>query len=247
MIDRISSSINGNCTSPPLLLYHYFKLGDETKNTPVTATRSLIQQLYEKLPEDGKLALLQKLGTLKRWTDYEDLWMTFISIINMQRPAVIIILDALDECKSSKRFVRDLKNVNASYDVKLLITAREHGEHFEVLSSLDTILTITADDVSSDIASFVRYKVSKIERLQNPEYIWLKEKTISKLSKKEQHEGLFLWAYFMCKELKRLGNPSDVEKLVERLPKDLESVYVNVIERLSTLSKKEQEFSQLVL
>ena len=248
LIDRIHSSISGNgTTGSPLLLYHYFKLGDETKNTPVAATRSLIQQFHEKLPEDGKLALLQKLRTLKRWTDYEDLWMTFISIIEMRRPEVIIVLDALDECKSSKKFVRDLKNLNASYDVKLLITAREHGEQNEMLSSLDTILNITADDVSSDITSFVRYKVSKIERLQNPEFLWLKEKTISELIKKEQHEGLFLWAYFMCKELKRLGNPLDVEKLVERFPKGLENVYVNVIERLSTLSKEEKEFSQLVL
>ena len=248
LIDRINSSINDNSTTnPPLLLYHYFKLGDETKDTPPAATRSLIQQLYEKLSEDGKLALLQKLRALKRLTDYEDLWMTFTSIIDMRRLEVIIVLDALDECKSSKRFVRDLKNLNASYDMKLLITAREHGEHYEILSTLDTILIVTADDVSSDIASFVRYKVSKIERLQNPEFLWLKEKTISKLIEKEQHEGLFLWAYFMCKELKRLGNPSNIEKLVGRLPKDLESVYVNVIERLSTLSKEEQKFSQLVL
>ena len=248
LIDRINSSINDNSTTnPPLLLYHYFKLGDETKNTPIAATRSLIQQLHEKLPENGKLALLQKLRTLKRLTDYEDLWMTFTSIIDMRRPEVIIVLDALDECKSSKRFVRDLKNLNASYDVKLLITAREHGEHYEILSTLDTILIVTADDVSSDIASFVRYKVSKIERLQNPEVLWLKEKTVSKLIEKEQHEGLFLWAYFMCKELKRLGNPSDIEKLVGRLPKDLKSVYINIIERLSSLSKEEQEFSQLVL
>ena len=191
------------------------------------------------MPEDRKLALVQKLRALKRWTDYEDLWMTFIGIVDMQRLEVIIVLDALDECKSSKKFVRDLKNLNAFHDAKLLITAREYGEHFEILSSLDTILIITADDVSSDVASFVSYKVSKIERLQNPDFLWLKDQTIEKLTKIEHYEGVFLWAYFLCKELKRLGKPSDVEKLVKRLPKGLESVYVNVIERLSTLSKEE--------
>ncbi|MCJ1267551.1 hypothetical protein MMC22_007436 [Lobaria immixta] len=234
----ILSSFLINCVNPPgqrdrpktpsLSLYHYFKLNDETKNEPLTAIRSMLQQLYDQIQGNDdspaiEKALLEQISM--RVMDFDDLWDFFSDLISKCSLKVNMALDAMDECKRSKGL----------------------GEHLEELADEKEIIKIGVDDVKSYIASFVRFKVDKIERLQPPGLKTLKDDVVRALTKPENHQGMFLWAYLMCKDLKMLGEPEAIRRLMERLPKELEDVYVNILERLDTLPLEQKSLSQLVL
>ena len=99
-----------------IVLYHYFKADDDTKNTPLSAMRSLLQQLYDHLIRLGTSTLSsfeQELAArAQRPTmDYDVLWGVFQSTVTSHSLAVTLILDAIDECKGAKVFVRELQKL----------------------------------------------------------------------------------------------------------------------------------------
>lgn len=233
-----------------ICLYHYFKLNDETKNTPAAALRSMLHQLYIKFQEtDGNSAFDEEL--VKRIsegdTQFEDLWAVFVATITAQALKIVVILDAIDECRRSKVILRELRALATSQLIKVLITGREQGEHQSECATIGVMIHITISDVDKDIAAFVRYKVSKIERLQSPRLRNIKDRVINDLSDKSNHKGMFLWAYLMCKDLKNMGNIAEIERLVHRLPRGIADLYVNILKRLSHLPEEQRAFSRHVL
>lgn len=233
-----------------ICLYHYFKLNDETKNTPTAALRSMLHQLYIKFQETGGNPAFDE-ELVKRIpegnTEFEDLWAVFVATITAQALKIIVILDAIDECKRSKEILRELRALATSQLIKVIITGREQGEHQSECAKIGVMIHITSSDVDEDIAAFVRYKISKIERLQSPRLLNIKDRVINDLSDKSNHKGMFLWAYLMCKDLKNMGNVAEIERLVDRLPRGIEDLYVNILKRLSHLPEEQRTFSRHVL
>ena len=189
------------------VLYHYFKADDDTKNTSMAAFRSLLDQLYDELSsgraiEDFRERYFQI--SQKRHINFDDLWNLLCLFIQLKRFYVTIMLDALDECIDMKSFAKALRRLVESTNTKVIATSRKAGDHVSVLShnSENGQLDISEDDLNQDIISFVRYKVSKNDVLSNPTQKRLKLLVIDQLSNKKNHNGMFLWAYFMCKDLK---------------------------------------------
>ena len=92
---------------------------------------------------------------------------------------------------------------------------------------------INPQDVNDDIKFIVTAKVSKISRLSSQPQI--REDVIRRIS--GGHNGMFLWAYLMLKELKYCNTNSQVRELLDNLPGKLEPIYQAMLRRLhSTLS-----------
>ncbi|KAI9733891.1 MAG: hypothetical protein M1834_002546 [Cirrosporium novae-zelandiae] len=237
-----------------ICIYHYFKADDETKNTPLAATRSFLEQLYLELKpnnENDKSALSMEVEarSYKRSLTFEDLWAVFRIFAISSHVHIIIILDAMDECKGPKPFIRELHNLCKAEAVKVVITARKDGEHVEEFRRASGVQTIDIqqEDLKRDIASFVKYKINKIERLKEPKDRPLRENVIADLGKVENHGGMFLWAYLMCKDVKDQISIPAIWKLLQELPKGLDAVYIKILKKLNQLPKEQQDFSCLVL
>ncbi|OAX82421.1 hypothetical protein ACJ72_03232 [Emergomyces africanus] len=234
---------------PCLTLYHFFKADDETKNTPLGAMRSLLEQLYsfvlEKNIENLRTALQNT--ARKRHVDYEEMLAAFASSVYHAGCTFTIVLDALDECRGAKALCKDLKTLVSHPDIHVVATSRRTGEHVDVISGPRTkIIVMTEDDVKRDIASFVRYKVNKMPNLQSPSHHRLKALVIDELSKKENHKGMFLWAYLMCKDIKMQGSMAKVRQALLKLPGDMVALYMKILEGLNEKPVAEQDFVQRV-
>jgi hypothetical protein len=237
-----------------IVLYHYFKADDDTKNTPLSAVRSLLQQLYDHLIRMGTNMLSsfeEELNTrAQRPTmDYDVLWGIFQSTVTSHSLAVTLILDAIDECKGAKAFVRELQKLCATEQVRAIVTGRKTGIHVDEFAKVAAtqVIEMTEDDVKHDIASFVEYKINKIERLQSARDARLRSNVIAELGKVENHKGMFLWAYLMCKDVKDQMSVRAIWDLLKKLPKGLNEVYAKILKKLSELSPDLQNFSRLVL
>lgn len=210
----------------------------------------MLHQLHVRFHETGGNPAFDK--ELVRWisekdTQFEDLWAVFVATVTTQSLKVVVILDAIDECRRSKVIIRELRTLAASQHIKVIITGREQGEHQSEYAKTAVVMHVTVRDVDEDIGSFVRHKVNKIERLQNQRLRHIKDRVLSDLSDGKNHKGMFLWAYLMCKDLKKMGNIAEIERLIERLPRGLEDLYINILVRMSHLPREQQVFSRHIL
>ncbi|KAG5644354.1 hypothetical protein DXG03_008651 [Asterophora parasitica] len=246
-----------------VVLYHYFKASDVTKDTPVAAMRSLLDQLYEHLRRRMH-HLLQDLEanlatrSTKVHVSFADLWAIF-SPLTLQYsepqdtiPAVTIVLDAMDECKGSKPLVRELQKLVdiAAGAIKVIVTARRSGDHVDEFARFSIhrllFLEISRDDVKHDIASFTQYKINKIERLRGPHLESLRSSIIAELGKAENHQGMFLWTYLMCKEVKRQLQVSAIWRLLQNLPRGLDAMYARICKGMAE-NDQHKDFGKSVL
>ncbi|KAG5729444.1 hypothetical protein E4T56_gene6206 [Termitomyces sp. T112] len=248
--------INDTCsqmTPDQLVLYHYFKNTDTDKCTPVSALRSFIDQLINQFRRTtNKLLLLGLESSLEmislehsHHAGYKDFWAIFsrsvLAFVQPEEPnnphAISIIMDALDECHLPQTFVLHLFDLihQCQGKIKLLMTGREsawdlvrQSPHSSPIPLVN--LEMTVEDVQQDIQNFVCYTISSIPRLCS--YQHLQDSLSNEISKADNHQGMFLWAYFMCEEVKRQGDAQALHRLLDHLPKGLDALYCQICQTI---------------
>ncbi|KAG6832121.1 hypothetical protein H0H87_002634 [Tephrocybe sp. NHM501043] len=252
-------------TDNDLILYHYFKDTDTDRRTSLSAVRSLLDQLFRhfRRRQHPSLSHLEReltdMSNDRMHPDFVDLWEIFSStILNFIQaqaaaaPMTTIVMDAMDECADSDLLVTRILNLALQHSgrLKILVTGRESAWNF-----IDTFLPnypirpleleITPDDVQHDISSFVRSTIFGIPRLANRER--LRDRLSNELGKVEHHQGMFLWAYFVCEEAKRQGDERELWKLLDHLPKGLPAVYDRICKRIVESNESTARLSLSVL
>ncbi|KAG6915252.1 hypothetical protein DXG01_012467 [Tephrocybe rancida] len=223
-----------------LVLYHYFKHTDTDKRTDVSAVRSFIDQLFDHFrctqhPLLSQLELALDAPSQRRNPALSDLWPIFSTTLSSVARAevglrVTVIMDAMDECDSAPKLTTNILNLahQIPENLKVLFTGRKTA-----WDSLDTSLTtsllrpleleITPEDVHHDIHAFVHHTISDIPRLAPHKH--LRDRLSDAIGSVENHQGMFLWAYFMCEEVKRQGDVRALRKLLDHLPRGLDAAY----------------------
>ncbi|KAG6916530.1 hypothetical protein DXG01_006471 [Tephrocybe rancida] len=244
----------GYTNADTLALYHYFKDSDTDKRSALSAVRSFLDQLLNHLMFTENPTLLSQLEMMldkaslqrPRHADFADLWdilsVSLTSFAQAKEGATMtIVVDALDECVSPHTLIMNLLDLaqQSHGKIKIFLTGRKSAWN-SIDTSLSTTshlrpleLEITPESIEQDVRAFVRYTISGIPRLQNHED--LRGRLIEEIGRVENHQGMFLWVYLMCEEIKRQGNIRVLQKLLDRLPKGLDTVYgricTTVIER----------------
>ncbi|KAG6815140.1 hypothetical protein H0H87_004714, partial [Tephrocybe sp. NHM501043] len=237
-------------TSDAVVLFHYFKDANADKCTADSAIRSCIDQLWNYY-KDMKDSLLSQLESSlneaslrhSHHADYPELWdlfsasiLQFIQSRDPTKPcSITLVLDALDECKSPLTLVKNLLNlaVQSGSKFRVLVTGR-HSAWDDIERSIPARcvrpvdLVITPEDVQQDIAKVVRDTISSIARLSSDKFKDLRDRLSEEISKVENHQGMFLWAFFMCEEVKGQGNVRALCRLLNHLPKGLDALYSRI-------------------
>jgi len=170
-------------------------------------------------------------------------------LIVSNKVTVTIVLDALDECIDAKTLAKELLKFTNETAVKVVLTARKEGKYVELFakSTPTLIIEISHTDIDHDITSFVTYKIMKIERLSGQENEELRNRVVNKLCDPKSHQGMFLWAYLMCKDIKDRSVFSTGPDAIGQFPRGLGGVYERILDKFNRLPEMHQQFCRLIL
>ena len=243
----LSSSVINRCyevsgkLSP--IIYFFFKLTDNDKNSRLAVTRSLLYQLYSLIPANlaTEISSLKDNSGKETALSEQGLWDLFTKHAKDVNN-LIIVLDALDECNGVDVLLRRLSSLLQCSCAKVFVVSRKE-ENIAVALADYTQIVISHDNVEADIRSYVTAEIKKIPRFQGKS---VQQRMIHALS--SGHGGMFLWAYLMVKELKELGTVRQVDDALRSLPSGLEELHEAIITRLdSTLHKAHRELATKIL
>ena len=169
IIENLSETIPSSHT----LLYFYFDFSDIEKQSFENMLRSLISQLYyrlEKAREEVDL-LFSSYGKLRQPTTglLCDLFLRSV----MQADRALIILDALDECKTRKgnetegllSWIRHFQKLRLN-NVHLLVTSRPEQDIRTILEAQigkESIISLQSNLVAQDIYDYIHTNVREYE------------------------------------------------------------------------------------
>jgi hypothetical protein len=168
----IIEQLNSAITPGQVLLYFYFTFNDTNKQTLENMLRSLVYQLYQRLPETREpleqLWESTKGGNrqLSR-TSLKDVLLAMLSKAN----DVSIVLDALDEATTRSDLLVWLRSVleAESCACRILVTARREEDIESALlrwMSPEDRISIQQGDVNDDIRAYVIHTVRNGEELK---------------------------------------------------------------------------------
>ncbi|KAJ9132244.1 Tetratricopeptide-like helical [Pleurostoma richardsiae] len=142
-----------------------------------------------------------------------------------------VILDGLDECSpGDEDGMEKLLTSLSSLSLKLLVTSRITCEISSGLS-LGTRRDIGYEDSRADLQLYIAHCLSRSKTLQKG-FEKLDLNASEFLTEKSQ--GNFLWVKLVLDTLKRKTSARDFQQVIETLPRDLEGVYKQVLQRLES-------------
>jgi len=161
-----------------------------------------------------------------------------------------LVVDALDECMTDQEMLLKLivYHAAASPQVKWIVSSRNTPgieKHLRVDSSgmkLGLEITENAEQVSRAVDTYVDFKISKIQSLQDDDSLRSRVRD----TMREKANGTFLWVALVAKELEK-AEGWDVLDVVEEMPPTLGELYDRMMEQIRGLDRKNPEFCRLVL
>jgi ankyrin repeat protein len=221
------------------VVFFFCQADDEMRRSATHVMRSLIWQLAEHNPACAchlPLCLYPPKDKQAVLDSRESLWSLFKKMTDDLRSSVIFcLLDGLDECDNDSRqwLVTKFRGICTMYGpeagtpaVRTIIVSRPKvlGLRADKCILLDPD---NSDRIGRDIAAFVRTKVDELsDQLEN-----LSDETRSTF-KSRMHAGLmdraestFLWVGFAATELLQQATMTQMEAVMQQLPKGLPALY----------------------
>jgi tetratricopeptide (TPR) repeat protein len=214
-------------------LYFSCKSGDSNLDNLSQIIRTLAVPLIQDIPSarDHIMTLKEK-GFKITTNDPVFLFQNLIrDALKEVTREIFIVIDGLDECDSDEfadqKFESLLKGLSA-INVKLLISSRVTAE---ISSGLHHARKreMTYEDSRCDIELYVNHCVKGSRNLEKG-FKALGINPSEFLS--EKSKGNFLWVKLMLDALKKKTSLKEFQAIIDKLPKDLEGLYDQVLQRL---------------
>ncbi|KAI1842336.1 hypothetical protein JX266_011504 [Neoarthrinium moseri] len=220
--------------------FFFFSESDHSKSTVNSFLRSITWQLAT-LNTD----ILEKVSDLSsNWSetpidkiDHNLVWSRLYSSgllrVKLSRPLYWII-DAMDECKASADLMGFIARAQQHWPLFVFVTSRDPPEsHMRsatpTFSDLRTEV-ISDEDSNQDISRFLEANIHLLPWARSD--IW---KTpgdfVDHILKSAQ--GCFLWAHLIFTELRQVHTFSEIRKVLETNPSNMDSLYANILTGMS--------------
>jgi ankyrin repeat protein len=214
--------------------YFFNARGDSLEKTPLGMLRSLLYQLLDQdchLYERFVPVFREKVQVLEGFerTDVEWLEAELVNYLLReiractQRP-VLLLIDALDECKESEvekvvEFLEllSLKAIGANVTMNICLSSR-HYPNVGIDRALELIVE-QREEHRQDIVLYVSHKLKKKDAM-------IEDRILKKAS------GVFMWVVLVITMLNRAYNRGQVEAMhetLDRIPSDLEQVFHSLL------------------
>ncbi|ERF71820.1 hypothetical protein EPUS_01735 [Endocarpon pusillum Z07020] len=214
--------------------YYFFKHGDKTKQLASGLLRSLAYQCASSSDDFRRLLnLLQEDSIQFDLDDERAIWRKVFMNCLLRAPVSGLqfwVIDALDECVNTARFIPFLAKIESAFRIRILVTCRpttELDRHFTSWGFRLVRSEISIEDSLKDIRLYLQNEadclpISDLEKRQS-----LIEKIISKSA------GCFLWIRVVLQELERAWSEQQIEDILDEVPPEMEPLYDRAVEIIS--------------
>lgn len=154
---------------------------------------------------------------------------------NPTRTGIILVVDALDECKTDTdldQLLDLILETSSIQNVRWFVSSRGLPAIHQKFDAPDAkmrklSLDQTGEDIQQAVQAYIHHRMRGLHRLRMSEE--KKEKLQNRLLRKAG--DTFLWLSIVMAELKNVAS-WDIDDVVDGLPDDLESLYVKLLQNL---------------
>ncbi|TFB00416.1 hypothetical protein CCMA1212_007911 [Trichoderma ghanense] len=252
IICGLSEELESMAPSPDLLSYFFCQGTDPNFNSATAVLRGLIYLLAIQRP--SLISHLQEeyknVGS-RTLFDGVNAWVTLSGTLRrmLQDPALesaCLVLDALDECDSGRKYLLDLivESTSVAPQVKWILSSRNSPDIEAKLLKCQTAVVIDLESndghVADSVDAYVRAKIQQLNLIQDNEDLRanLHRAIIDKSN------GTFLWAALVFKEIEELRTYDDdgeVLELLQDIPSGLVALYDRMVDQIDQLSRNDQQ------
>jgi hypothetical protein len=228
----------------------FFMNAQPAKRSVANCLLSIAYQLATTNPTIAShiLRLHEETGVPLGDSKYQVIWkVLFEEMIFRIDPGYTLywVIDAIDECESPVDLARLLLKLPVSRRIRVLVVGRPSKELANIASSHIDIVqhdVITTSDTQNEISVYVRTMVQE----SLPRDSEVREGIIRQLLQKA--EGSFLWAKLALHSLQdSCHTQSDIYEALHHVPKDMESLYCNIIKQIRKKPAKVERVAMRIL
>ncbi|CAF3626493.1 hypothetical protein SNK05_007412 [Fusarium graminearum] len=214
------------------VLAFFFDFKDTKKQRLEDLLRSLAVQLYHNGNETASTLdrLFAKHDNGRKQPDSRVL-SDCINVMMKNAGRVFIVIDALEECKTTDEVLRWIGGL-ASGNIQVLITGRPdtkfQSEISQVIQERNCIL-LDKQSINTDIRSYVKTTLkTKAEFIRKR----LPRDTIDEITERigDGADGMFRWAACQLESLSRCLSPKHIKLALATLPQDLDETYRRILQ-----------------
>lgn len=234
------------------LAYFYCIEQDEMRSTALAIMRSIVRQVATGPTEvvcldEAIVKMWNKHGPNNQRDDTStfDMWEECLIKLIGNYHCVMIVLDALDECKPAQR--ADLTKLFTSLakrcsNLKIFVSTRPESDLSRWLGEQESI-SMHNGHTSGDIAAFVRDKIA-----QHNEWPYISDQLKNSVLKTivEKSQGLFLCAHLQIENLQECTYEEDIQDGLRTLPQKLTELYEKLYVR-AVVKPAEKKFRDRAL
>ncbi|KIK65835.1 hypothetical protein GYMLUDRAFT_949397 [Collybiopsis luxurians FD-317 M1] len=210
--------------------YHYFDIRDNTGSKSTYRGFLLSLALQMGLESEGINPALHKLYKNSKGYQHPPIGELeeILEIIIKQRNAGYLFVDAMDECKEGVTKVMDWLSQFAQ-KLWIVVTSRHFADSRMKQRALEIVLSNEGHHIEKDMEMYLQSKIQSSEYNFNlNETYW--EHVVKTL--KDGAHGQFRWAECQLNELTECIVSEDVKKVLTNLPKGLEDIYSQAVQKV---------------
>ncbi|SPQ25797.1 fd481706-75f0-48d7-87ec-5e8d11456a24 [Thermothielavioides terrestris] len=230
--------------------FHFFLESQPTKKSVAYCLRSIAFQVASThdVFAEQLLRLHQDVGDVLSSQKHQTIWAKIFEGILFKLDVGYTlhwVIDAVDESENPQAFLKFLSQMQSYSCIKIMLLSRPSKDITSALAQKGKAAifdTITVRDTAADIRRYVRSVVT--EAL--PAESLIREEIIERILART--EGSFLWARLVLDRLHHDWHTfGDIQKAMDVIPKDMQSLYRNMLLSIKNQEPRLQDIAQRIL
>jgi ankyrin repeat protein len=228
--------------------YFFFKDGAENRMHATDALSAILHQLFEHDTENHliKFALpSHRAHGQKLSTNFSELWQILLKCVESPNTGeIVVLLDALDECKSEswKSLLQKLvefysqRPSDQPSKLKFLITSRPYDDielQFREFNKASTYFAFDADENSGEIGKDIDKVIDA--KMENDTIFEEKDRLLIAKKLKSMEQRTYLWLHLTFNIIQESPSSfeqwADLEELLSHLPRKVSDAYEKILSR----------------
>lgn len=143
------------------------------------------------------------------------------------------VIDALDECKNETEITSLLMKAVKLCSIRIFVTSRNRFESPRKLGVPEVQVIseqILEEDSKSDIALYLEANMDELPSLNEHG----RQQIVHQIL--EKSAGCFLWVSLIFQELRKVHTYTDVQKILDEVPTDMDDLFRRILDSMSTAS-----------
>jgi len=217
--------------------FYFFSYGNKGKSNITSFLLSMAWQMarLDRGVLGTVLEIYQKDDQLSK-ADYRTIWRKLFleGILKVKFDQTQYwVIDALDECKNESDVVSFLMKVVEVCSARVFLTSRNHFESCRGLGLPKNQVVseqILEENTKSDIALYLEANMDELPSVDEKGRQHIVHQIV------EKSAGCFLWVSLIFHELRNARTSTDVRKILDEVPTDMNELYARILDSMSEAS-----------